>query len=59
MSWEQQHPCALARKGGRRVAMQYSPLNAVPYVSRVDAGTIELIRATMSRWSRQRIGSDV
>ncbi len=26
------------------IAMQYSPLNAVPYVSRVDAGTIELIR---------------
>jgi Xaa-Pro aminopeptidase len=25
--------------------MQYSPLNAVPYVSRVDAGTIELIRS--------------
>lgn len=26
------------------VAMQYSPMNAVPYISRVDAGTIELIR---------------
>jgi Xaa-Pro aminopeptidase len=25
--------------------MQYSPLNAVPYVSRVDAGTVELIRS--------------
>jgi Xaa-Pro aminopeptidase len=25
--------------------MQYSPLNAVPYLSRVDAGTIELIRS--------------
>ena len=24
--------------------MQYSPLNAVPYVSRVDAGTVELVR---------------
>jgi Xaa-Pro aminopeptidase len=30
---------------GRRVAMQYSPMNAVPYVSRVDAGTIELVRS--------------
>src|SRR5688572_33293096 len=30
---------------GLRIAMQYSPLNAVPYVSRVDAGTIELIRS--------------
>jgi len=30
--------------GARRVAMQYSPLNEVPYVSRVDAGTVELVR---------------
>jgi Xaa-Pro dipeptidase len=28
-----------------RVAMQYSPMNDIPYVSRVDAGTIELIRS--------------
>jgi Xaa-Pro dipeptidase len=28
---------------GSYVAMEYSPLNAIPYVSRVDAGTIELI----------------
>ena len=46
VSWEQQR-LILARllAGGLRVAMQYSPLNAVPYVSRVDAGTIELIRS--------------
>jgi len=46
VSWEQQRQI-LARllTGGLRVAMQYSPLNAVPYVSRVDAGTIELIRS--------------
>jgi Xaa-Pro aminopeptidase len=31
--------------GAARVAMQYSPMNAIPYVSRVDAGTIELIRS--------------
>jgi len=30
--------------GMRRVAMEYSPGNAIPYISRVDAGTIELIR---------------
>ena len=30
----------------RRVAMQYSPKNAIPYVSMVDAGTIELVRST-------------
>lgn len=46
VSWEQQRQI-LGRllAGGLRVAMQYSPLNAVPYVSRVDAGTIELIRS--------------
>src|SRR5207253_9872445 len=27
-----------------RVAMEYSPNNAIPYVSRVDAGTIESVR---------------
>jgi Xaa-Pro dipeptidase len=31
--------------GARRVAMAYSPNCAIPYVSRVDAGTIELIRS--------------
>ncbi len=30
--------------GLRRIAMEYSPLCAIPYVSRVDAGTVELIR---------------
>src|SRR5262245_247386 len=29
----------------RRVAMQYSPMNDIPYISRVDAGTIELVRS--------------
>ena len=31
--------------GARRVAMQYSPNCAIPYVSMVDAGTLELVRA--------------
>ena len=31
--------------GTRRVAMEYSPANAIPYLSRVDAGTAEAIRA--------------
>jgi Xaa-Pro dipeptidase len=31
--------------GARRVAMDYSPGCAIPYVSRVDAGTVEMIRA--------------
>jgi Xaa-Pro aminopeptidase len=30
--------------GVRRVAMEYSPECAIPYVARVDAGTIELVR---------------
>ena len=32
--------------GSRRVAMQYSPQCAIPYVSMVDAGTVELVRST-------------
>src|SRR6185436_5294613 len=32
--------------GLRRVAMEYSPECAIPYVARVDAGTIELVRKT-------------
>jgi Xaa-Pro aminopeptidase len=46
VSWEQQRTLlASILKGSRRIAMQYSPLNAVPYIARVDAGTIELIRS--------------
>ncbi len=31
--------------GRRRVAMEYSPRNGNPYVSRVDAGTVELVKS--------------
>ncbi len=31
--------------GKKRVAMQYSPMNNIPYVGIVDAGTIELVRS--------------
>ena len=31
--------------GAKTVAMQYSPGNEVPYVSKVDAGTVESVRA--------------
>src|SRR6476661_6564024 len=34
-----------AKDPKRRVAMQYSPMNDIPYISRVDAGTIELVRS--------------
>lgn len=30
---------------GMRVAMEYSPMNAIPYLSRVDGGTLELVRS--------------
>jgi len=45
-SWQEQHS-QLSRllSGHTRVAMQYSPLCAVPYVSMVDAGTVELVRS--------------
>ncbi len=44
-SWREQE--AGLRKllsGAKRVAMQYSPRCAVPYVAMVDAGTVELVR---------------
>ena len=31
--------------GAQRVAMEVSPGCAIPYISRVDAGTVELIRS--------------
>jgi len=43
--WEELHkllPKLLA--GSKRIAMQYSPENNIPYIGLVDAGTIELIR---------------
>ena len=46
VAWEHQRALlASLLRGRRRIAMQYSPLNAVPYVSRVDAGTVDLIRS--------------
>jgi Xaa-Pro dipeptidase len=32
-------------RGAKKLAMEYSPRNANPYVSRVDAGTVELVRS--------------
>jgi Xaa-Pro aminopeptidase len=46
LPWPQQHDLLRNILGGaRKVAMQYSPLNAIPYVSLVDGGTIELVRS--------------
>jgi Xaa-Pro aminopeptidase len=44
-SWEELH--AALRKllsGSRKIAMQYSPENNIPYIGLVDAGTVELVR---------------
>jgi Xaa-Pro aminopeptidase len=43
---EQQEALSKLLRGATRVAMQYSPRCAIPYVSLVDAGTVELVRAS-------------
>lgn len=46
LPWPQLHDTLRAAlKGAKRIAMQFSPLGAVPYIARVDAGTIDLIRS--------------
>ena len=46
LPWQQLHQLLREKLAGmKRVAMQYSPLNTLPYISRVDAGTVELIRS--------------
>ncbi|HVG02292.1 MAG TPA: M24 family metallopeptidase [Nitrospira sp.] len=46
VSWrEQQQVLSSILHTARRIAMQYSPMNAIPYLSRVDAGTIDLVRS--------------
>jgi Xaa-Pro aminopeptidase len=45
-TWQEQaEGIAKLLGGARRIAMQYSPNCAIPYVSLVDAGTIEFVRA--------------
>ena len=36
--------CRSCSSGSKRIAMQYSPENNIPYIGLVDAGTVELIR---------------
>src|ERR1700730_432573 len=44
-SWQEQvSGLRTLLEGRQRIAMQYSPECAIPYVSMVDAGTIELVR---------------
>jgi Xaa-Pro dipeptidase len=45
LSWNELHASLKKMMGPRKkIAMQYSPLNHVPYVSMVDGGTIELLK---------------
>src|SRR6059036_1517254 len=46
LPWQQLHQHLRETLGSaKKIAMQYSPLNTIPYISRVDAGTIELVRS--------------
>lgn len=45
-TWQEMHAhLAALLVRGTRVAMEYSPLNAIPTIARVDAGTVELVRS--------------
>jgi Xaa-Pro dipeptidase len=45
-SWQElEANLAAILSGSTRIAMQYSPRNAIMYVSMVDAGTVELVRS--------------
>src|SRR5260370_6539745 len=45
-TWQEMHAHVRSPlDSGTRVAMEYSPLNAIPYISRVDAGTVDLVRS--------------
>jgi Xaa-Pro aminopeptidase len=46
LPWQQQHQLLKEILGNaKKIAMQYSPNNAIPYVSIVDGGTIDLVRS--------------
>ena len=43
--WEELHKnLSKLLAGCKTIAMQYSPLNNIPYIGLVDAGTVELVR---------------
>ncbi len=46
-SWQDLHSALpKALKGARKIAMEYSAENDIPYIALVDAGTIEMVRST-------------
>ena len=42
---EQKLRAILPQDASSQIAMEYSPRGAIPYVSKVDAGTLEMVRA--------------
>ncbi len=47
LSWKSlQDGLAAMLRGKKKIAMQFSPQGQVPYISRVDGGTLELVRST-------------
>jgi len=47
LSWQSlEEGLAKILTGLKTIAMEYSPGNAIPYISKVDAGTIEMVRKT-------------
>ena len=45
-SWQKLHEAIKTALGeSKKIAMQYSPMNDIPYVSCVDGGTIDLVRS--------------
>lgn len=46
LKWEElEASLHMILKGSRKVAMEYSPRNAIPYLSQVDGGMIDLVRS--------------
>ena len=70
-AWRELEDGLRAMLNGRKVAMEYSPKDAVPYLDRVPAGVLELVRASgatvvpsaelvsaiASRWSAQELAN--
>lgn len=53
-TWEELHAqLKETLKGSKKIAMEYSPLNAVPTIAKVDAGTVELIQ----KWGIEVVSS--
>jgi Xaa-Pro dipeptidase len=43
-SWQEWEKAICEIVQGKTIAMEYSPRNALPYISKVDAGTLEVVR---------------